>query len=39
VDKTIIAVLLLFMLYVLIVGSALTLPAAMVLQHFSLLLG
>jgi hypothetical protein len=39
VEKIITAALLLFMLYVLIVGSALTLPAVVALQHISLLLG
>jgi hypothetical protein len=38
-DKVIVAALLLFMLWVLAASAALTLPAVMVLQHISLLLG
>jgi hypothetical protein len=38
-DKVIVAALLLFMLWVLAASAALTLPAAIMLQHFSLLIG
>jgi hypothetical protein len=38
-DKVIVAAILLFMLWVLAASAALTLPAVMVLQHVSLLLG
>jgi hypothetical protein len=38
-DKVIVLALLLFMLWVLAASAALTLPAVMVLQHFTMVLG
>jgi hypothetical protein len=38
-DRVIVAALLLFMLWVLAANAALTLPAVMVLQHFTMVLG
>jgi uncharacterized membrane-anchored protein len=38
-EKIIAITLLVFMVWVLVMGSALTLPAAIALRHFSLLLG
>jgi uncharacterized membrane-anchored protein len=39
VEKIIAIALLVFMLWILVMGSALTLPAVMVLQHFTMVLG
>jgi hypothetical protein len=38
-DRVIVIAVVAFMLYVLVVSSALTLPAVMVLQHFTMVLG
>jgi hypothetical protein len=38
-EKIVAVALVLFMLWVLVMGSVLTLPAVVALQHFSLLLG
>jgi uncharacterized membrane-anchored protein len=39
VEKIVATALLVFMLWILVMGSALTLPAVMVLQHFTMVLG